>query len=310
MGAPPVVIRSVYAEPFFALFSFQGMNACYNRNYFFASICFALATCFRTNGILLSGFILYGLIAQPILLELVSNPKNAHREPPPATLRLLIRVFNPSKILYGLVLTAVALSPFITQQFMAYSAFCYLSNSSEPSSIHPRPWCATRLPMIYSFVQSHYWDVGLWRYWTPAQLPNFLLALPMLALVGCSSAWFLWNARRIIGGITRPTDTKKLARPANSELSLSPSTVLILLPYGLHALALSLVLFTAAHVQIALRVLPAATPWAAWAGAALIMQGAKLKYSLWSVISHLWIGWSIVWVFVSSILWLAFLPPA
>ncbi|KAG9122012.1 hypothetical protein FRC07_001777, partial [Ceratobasidium sp. 392] len=129
------------------------------------------------------------------------------------------------------------------------------------------------------------------------------------------------------------------------QVAISPQTALVLIPYALHALALSLLLFTAAHVQIALRVLPVATPWAAWAGAALVMKGAKghidmrqgnitgthgqftglLEFtekeyvpdsrfktsgSWWTIASHLWIGWSLVWLFVSSILWLAFLPPA
>jgi phosphatidylinositol glycan class V len=173
--------------------------------------------------------------------------------------------------------------------------------------------------LVYSFVQSHYWDVGPWRYWTISQIPNFLLATPILTLAFASVTWFFVA----IDQAARPES--KIFH-ALSDLTLSLSMALTLLPYAIHALVLSLILLTAAHVQIALRVLPAATPWISWAGAALIIQSAKHKNivveksrslgaspnggSWWPFLSDLWIGWSVVWLLVSSVLWLAFLPPA
>ncbi len=34
----------------------------------------------------------------------------------------------------------------------------------------PRPWCSSRLPYVYGFVQSEYWNVGFMRYWTLQQV--------------------------------------------------------------------------------------------------------------------------------------------
>ena len=45
-----------------------------------------------------------------------------------------------------------------------------------------RPWCATRVPVLYSFVQEFYWNCGFLSYYEMKQLPNFLLAAPMVAL--------------------------------------------------------------------------------------------------------------------------------
>ncbi|KAF8594125.1 hypothetical protein BDV93DRAFT_565774 [Ceratobasidium sp. AG-I] len=173
----------------------------------------------------------------------------------------------------------------------------------------------------------------------------------MLVLVGGSSAWFLWLAVGVFGKRAGGEGRVNSSKSNSVEGSfLSPVMVLMLLPYALHALALSMIPFTSAHVQIALRVLPAATPWAAWAGIALIIKGEQTNQpnepfvvdrsseggeqkepgrqaesagafvasrlekegsrSWWIFISHLWIGWSVVWVLVSSVLWLAFLPPA
>ncbi|KAF8594116.1 hypothetical protein BDV93DRAFT_502211 [Ceratobasidium sp. AG-I] len=284
MGAPPVMLRSADAEPFFAWSSFKGMRACHDRRYCVAALYFALATSFRTNGILLSGFILYDQIARPVLSETISAlSKTTHTSLQPA-----------------LLLTALVLSPFVAHQDVAYAAFCIGPVTTATEPLYSRLWCASRLPMIYGFVQSHYWDVGFLQYWTVAQFPNFFIAAPMLVLAGGSNARSL-SAVCVVGkragGGGRVNNSKSNTRGLQL---ISTSMALTFLPCALHALVLSMILFTSAHVQIAIRVLPAATPWAAWAG----------PRCCWAFTSHLWIGWSAVWVFVRSVLWLAFLPPA
>lgn len=44
-------------------------------------------------------------------------------------------------------------------------------------------WCNNMIPSIYSFAQSHYWDVGFLRYWTMNNVFNFIIASPMLFLL-------------------------------------------------------------------------------------------------------------------------------
>ncbi|KAJ4413580.1 ER membrane glycoprotein subunit of the GPI transamidase complex-like protein [Neurospora sp. IMI 360204] len=46
-----------------------------------------------------------------------------------------------------------------------------------------REWCGAVVPSIYTFVQKHYWNVGFLRYWTLPNIPLFLLAAPMLAIL-------------------------------------------------------------------------------------------------------------------------------
>ncbi|CAM9491007.1 unnamed protein product [Phaeothamnion confervicola] len=43
-------------------------------------------------------------------------------------------------------------------------------------------WCDSALPSLYAHVQSTYWEVGLFRYYSWCHLPNFLLAAPAIAL--------------------------------------------------------------------------------------------------------------------------------
>ncbi|PNG99104.1 GPI mannosyltransferase 2, partial [Tetrabaena socialis] len=114
----------------------------------------------------------------------------------------------------GLLASAVAVLPFVLFQYSAYDTFCRrtavgLQAAAAPPDREecpagaggasdgargcdaaveaaaygwPRPWCSSRVPYVYGFVQAQYWGVGLFRYWTLQQLPNFLLAAPVLLL--------------------------------------------------------------------------------------------------------------------------------
>ncbi|QRV91959.1 glycosyltransferase family 76 protein [Ceratobasidium sp. AG-Ba] len=332
MGAPPVVLRNAYAEPFFAYFSFRGMRFYHQQSYLTAALCFALATCFRSNGIILVGFIIYDLVVRPILNHYVSISGCGISRTSLDTAKVVLGSFRKMRakaVIYSMFLSAIVVAPFLAHQYLAYAAFCRGTEDFNDNITYPRPWCLSRIPLVYSFVQAHYWDVGFLRYWTIAQIPNFLLAMPMLALTSCSGFTFLRLAYR---GLTTTARSTTHSQPRDIISSPTPSVTLTLLPYVIHALVLSTLLFTTAHVQIALRVLPTATPWASWAGAALVMAGtrqdnAKPPDSVtrsskgrkrnppcprsWTVFaSHMWIRWSVIWAFVSSILWLSFLPPA
>ncbi|EER06993.1 hypothetical protein Pmar_PMAR024829, partial [Perkinsus marinus ATCC 50983] len=48
-------------------------------------------------------------------------------------------------------------------------------------SLDSRPWCEGR-GNIYSFIQKEYWHVGLLEYYTPNNIPNFLLAIPSMSI--------------------------------------------------------------------------------------------------------------------------------
>ncbi|KAF5361632.1 hypothetical protein D9758_007271 [Tetrapyrgos nigripes] len=335
MSSSPATLRlTPYQEPFFAYFSYKGMLYCTKDQWFLASVSFALAGTFRSNGILLSGYILWGLLVVPLLK---------------------IRTIPPINLLRSILYTSLILSPLIYHQYTGYLAFCVLSQA--PTS--PPSWCSLTLPSIYTHAQLKYWNVGFLRYWTISQIPNFALAAPPL---GCLLSWCFYVLRPgnleyllrkasvqedddgtgTITGTTKYSDkgedkdkakakpktkpispkTKDNVTPRKSQVQTVPSPFLTptLLPHTIHALILSFILLFASHTQIVLRVGPASVPVMYVAGAWLVVsdsegedekdpgyQGKKKRKIKWG---KLWIGWSLVWGVLSCVFWAAGLPPA
>ncbi|KAH6608817.1 glycosyltransferase family 76 protein [Trichoderma cornu-damae] len=139
-----------------------------------AGISFGLATSFRSNG-LMSG-LLFAVEATKCLLAFLRHPTFSR-------LALL-----SSLIIGGLSIAAGSAVP----QAVAWLRYC-------KGDFEPRPWCSRLVPSIYTFVQAHYWNNGFLRYWTPNQLPLFLLASPVLTLLIKSGLEVSFNSGRGLG---------------------------------------------------------------------------------------------------------------
>lgn len=273
------------------------MLCCAKKRFAVAAVAFALACSFRSNGTTLAGFIIWGTIVEPLLANFRTH---------------LSISFLLKRILYGGFLTAVGVAPFIFHQYNAYASFC--SESAQA----PRPWCHDRLPLVYTFVQSEYWNVGLFRYWTPQQLPNIILAVPvLLLLIHASISNIRHSLPKLLSAVlVDGTQNAPQAVPPFAEPSLSPS----LLPHAIHALVMSLTLLFAAHTQIALR-FASAMPFTYWAAASLVIRDRSASSkretkesrqngrTQWST-GYLWVGWSLIWGAISLVAWGVFLPPA
>ena len=187
-------------------------------------------------------------------------------------------------LLKSLALTAIVFSPFVGHQYLAYLSFC------SRSITEPVPqWCSQTLPFIYSYVQSKYWNVGFLRYWTINQLPNFLLAAPTLSLI---FAYCFRHLRKMLPELVFNNSTSTSSRSFKS---------LTIDPHAIHATILCLILLVASHTQIVLR-LAGSIPLTYWAAAWLVSEHHTL--------GRLWVTWSVLWSFISIVLWGTFLPPA
>lgn len=135
---------------------------------------------------------------------------------------------------------------------------------TEQGTVEDRSWCKNVVPNIsamYVFVQREYWNVGVFRYYEWRQLPNFLLAAPMLALSVHSLASYFsdWWSRR-----------KGLKKASSRRFGDAVA------PYYVHWLFLLVNALLVVHIQVTTRLL-AACPPLFWHPAALGFAGQDMQ---------------------------------
>ncbi|EFC40230.1 predicted protein, partial [Naegleria gruberi] len=177
---PATVFMSVaYTESMFSLFSLLGMYFHAKKRHVLSCLFFCLATATRGNGIALCGFYIYQFIFDQF--NLWKNRKSEDR------ISKLFKYFLFDFVKYIIVGCASVMLPYLLFQYYGYISFCTAQNGlSSPigkdyiSKYHP--WCQSTLPHLYGYVQSKYWNVGLFKYYEFKQIPNFLLASPMILI--------------------------------------------------------------------------------------------------------------------------------
>lgn len=180
---------------------------------------------------------------------------------------------------------------YILPQMEAYQVFCTLGNT--------RPWCDETLPSIYTFVQSHYWNVGFLRYWTLSNLPLFALAAPMLVLLAVTA---LDALRTLVS----------LNDKANSEERFF---VGVMARLALPQLILTVLATTSFHVQIINRISSGYPGWYIMLAMALLggqdCSGAvsKIKRALTGKAEWI-VRAMVVYAVVQGGLYASFMPPA
>ncbi|KAF2151102.1 glycosyltransferase family 76 protein [Myriangium duriaei CBS 260.36] len=241
-------------------------------------VCFAVASTWRGNGLL--SVLAFGVYALPIAL------------------RTLTRTVSASELctLPGLILGAVLpLAGYVIPQYIAFREYC-LGESFEL-----RPWCTNVPPGIFSFVQAHYWNVGFLKYWTLSNLPLFLIALPLLALLSATAVANIWPYVQALG-----------THSAGSRPSLVSSAAT-----AAPQLALAVLALTSFHVQIINRIASGYPTWYVILAVTVVGQkGAKQDSS--QVLSFLQsrrvqrrvVKGMMIYAVVQAGLYASFLPPA
>ncbi|TVU13444.1 hypothetical protein EJB05_40501, partial [Eragrostis curvula] len=156
-----VFYSSLYSESLYALFSLGGVFYLFSGANTVAMIMLALSGSARSNGALNAGYFCFQALLQ-------AYDSAIQKKRPLLAVQVLV--------------TAALRSFFVFLPFFAFQAYGYLNICLLGSSEDPRPWCKAKVPLLYGFIQSHYWGVGFLRYFQVKQLPNFLLASPVLSL--------------------------------------------------------------------------------------------------------------------------------
>ncbi|KAJ1176187.1 hypothetical protein NDU88_001470 [Pleurodeles waltl] len=272
-----VFMAAAYSESFFAFLTFSAMWKLEKRESWLSCLLFSLATGVRSNGVINAGFIIYSQCKQIVSVLRVGPPSLGRL---PSVLRLLCRA-AVSTALSCLVIVL----PFTLFQYYAYMTFC--EPDPGPEQAVPRPliqlaldrgyrmaevngtlpgWCAYKYPLVYSYIQDVYWNVGFLRYFDARQLPNFLLAMPVILLSVCAAWGYVaalpWYCARL--GLLRNRDAK------DSETASVGFHSPRLFVYIVHSSALLLFGLLCMHVQVLTRFLGSSSPVLYWFAAHLL----------------------------------------
>ena len=175
-----VFMCTVYTESLFVCLCFAGMLAIVNGRPTVASMLFALSAATRSNGVLTAGFIVYYHVQ--IYLSVILYNRSVKF----CVRRLL-------KQLFQLVFqVGIVLAPIVCFQLYGYYLLCVnktINTVMAPSLIS---FCTqSSLPIVYSYLQQEHWGLGFLGYYQLKQIPNFLLASPMIILLSaCFKTYF------------------------------------------------------------------------------------------------------------------------
>ncbi|KAI1491496.1 GPI mannosyltransferase 2 [Biscogniauxia mediterranea] len=270
-----VFLSAPYSESTFSLLSFMGYlffckailsekrAIAHDVSLVASGLWFGFAATFRSNGIL-NGI--------PFAVELFRELSVA----PTFTSirRRLALIVAGSTVAVG----------FVLPQIVAYQTFC-----SGSSAATARPWCTSSLPSIYSFVQEHYWNVGFLRYWTPGNIPLFLLATPMLYILMKSG----------LEVFRRPSSLA--IEKGNPDAT--PNRVAVLRSMAASQLILTALAITNYHIQIITRISSGYPVWYWWlAGLLGNHSTARLGGNI--------VVFMIMYAGIQGALFASFLPPA
>jgi phosphatidylinositol glycan class V len=160
-------------------------------------------------------------------------------------------------------------------------------------------------------------NVGFLRYWTVSNIPLFLLALPMIAILIQSSTWTL--------GLTATVtySRKDAIKAAEVEVAVIGRTIRLLRNLAAPQFLLAAMALASYHVQIITRISSGYPVWYIWLASNILQLNSfqnnkadkKTKRprhlkGLWQVTAPTIVKYMIVYGLVQAGLFSSFLPPA
>lgn len=277
----PGFMSSIYTEPYFALFTFSGMYFYHKQYLWYASILWTIACTFRSNGILLAGYLLFDV------LFVFKWSFKTHRR-------------SLAKVLTFLPQFILILSPFFIFQYFAYVKLC-IEGPVEGAS----PWCQRQIPVVYSYVQSEYWGCGLFTFYTPNEKIPYLISAPLILFSFngiISYAKFDLSRFFSIGLLQRkPSTLVKWTKPPQGRKDTEGYFQLSILPHIYLWLVLVLYDLVYMHLAVILRFLTS-MPALYWFASHVILSRSSKSHA----VVYYWLLYGVV----STALFATYFPPS
>ncbi|XP_062848217.1 palmitoyltransferase ZDHHC18-A [Trichomycterus rosablanca] len=275
-----VFMLAGYSECLYAALIFGGLFLLERGFTLQASVLLGLATATRANGLVNAGFLLYLPLQQSLAqAEVMIKGSEWHIRFQKYIVTALR--FLPKSLLHIVVIVL----PFCFFQYYGYHTFCMESMNQEvspvllllakekgyrvPDAAAFRPsWCLAPIPVLYSYIQDVYWDVGFLRYFQFKQIPNFLLALPIFILTGMASyIYIMANPQYCLHlGLGRIGIKGKEGKPPTGFYSLK------VFVYVVHCSVLLMFGTFCMHVQVLTRFLASSSPIVYWISSHILLS--------------------------------------
>lgn len=265
-----IFFSALYSESMFAYLTFYTMLGSI-KGMFTIYFPLALSTLVRSNGIVNIGFPTYFELKNLCSSQRIEKRKYN-------VLSILWHILKLIKLKnYFTILSAmiISLSPFLLLQIYNYMKFCtstfdkslmpvhILQYAIENNLILPGRmnsiWCNASLPLAYSYVQRTYWNVGFLSYYQFKQIPNFILALPILYIMLQCIKEFICEYRNelyLLGFFD-----SKVKSGSTNEVKKYPLNMFV---FVIHGLFLTMFCLLFIHIQVSTRLLASATPLPYW----------------------------------------------
>jgi phosphatidylinositol glycan class V len=283
-----------YSETVFACLTFYGMLKCGNGSTRSFSVgCglpFGLGAIERSNGILNLGFIFHERFKhffKFVMPDIMTKARHLNSFLL-APLLLIAPIISLISLIGESILSVI---PFVMFQGYAYYKFCIVSKHNLPDFIvsyaethdlrlpgadslkpllhHKDHWCNSSVPLAYSYVQDQYWNVGFLRYYQWKQIPNFLLAMPVIWIILAHAYRFAKQHPQLCYTLgfwedlscTNLKVTEKLRiQMKQNKIKFAPGMFV----YVVHVVFLTVFCAVCIHVQVTTRMITSASPVLYW----------------------------------------------
>lgn len=247
-----IFFTAPYSESLYSWLSFTLMIKCFEDiNSVLIVVPLSLSILCRSNGLINIGFVIYyglkKMFNQSTILSFVT---------------VFLKVFS--------ILIIIAFH-FGLMQVYNYYLFCFQKNFNFPDFIKDyavendlimagnrtnetvSPWCSSNFPVSYSYVQEQYWNVGFFKYYEFKQIPNFLLATPIITIILANSFKYFVSNQAYCWRLG-------IFNLKNTVLRVTTATDQNLFVFVAHAVAVSIFCILFIHIQVTTRLLASSNP--------------------------------------------------
>lgn len=292
-----IFFTAVYSESMFAYLTFRSMLASVESDpYVFLPL--SMSTLTRSNGLCNIGFSAYEFLKNMINTAMPNFYSEYRYYPSKWSLIFSLRHIFMSfcQFMTVIILSLIPLGFFHVYNYTKFCTsvanvtdltphvvhYAIENNLVLPGNSH-MPWCDLTIPVSYSYIQNKYWNVGFLRYYQVKQIPNFVLAFPMLYIILNFSIRFLREHRKQLSslGLFKKTD--------QNEKTVKGGYPIDMFPFVIHGLFLSCFCILLVHIQVSTRLLGSASPLLYWYCAfALSYKGRSANFENFNNLFSKW----------------------